>query len=124
MKIKFFHAFLIISAITIYIMEGVALNPFAIWNALPLFIGYSIYARGEKNNKPQLIWGAWGFVLCGMALSLYFHMAWMFDWNGLATSSSTSGLIFIFIPFLSVIVGGLGFMLAYAFGIDHLEKMH
>jgi hypothetical protein len=33
------------------------------------------------------------------------HAAWLFDWGGTATGSSTSGLIFLFLPLYALVMG-------------------
>ena len=74
---------------------------------LPLIISYFIYISALKNGGSQ--YSTYGFLIGSMLLSGYIHMAWLLDWDGTGTSSSTSGLIFIFIPLYSLIPGGIGF---------------
>jgi hypothetical protein len=46
---------------------------------------------------------------------MFAHAAWAFDWGRTATGSSTSGLIFIFLPIYAVVLGGLAFGLLRLF---------
>ena len=111
-----FYGVLIVLGVFIYVAEGVAVNPFAIWNGLPLFISYELFNRGRKDGERSKIWGAVGFLVGSMALSIYVHLAWMFDWDKIKTGSSTAGLIFIFIPIYSLITGGIGYIIGWGIG--------
>jgi hypothetical protein len=103
MKHYVFFIVLIVLAIFIYISEGVPFNGFTVWNMLPLFISLVLYTSRKKSY-----YGAYGFLIGSMLLSGFFHLAWLFDWWGSATGSSTGGFIFIFIPIYALIPGGLG----------------
>ncbi len=118
MKKNAFYITLIILAIFVYVSEGVSFNAFTAWNMLPLIISYFLYLAPTK--KGTSLYGAYGFLIGSMLLSGYIHMAWLFDWGGTKTGSSTSGLIFIFIPIYSLVSGGLG--MAIGKGIAHGKK--
>jgi len=113
MKKYFFYLVLIVLAIFIYVTEEVSFDLFTIWNMLPLIISLILYKYGQKQEIK--IYGAYGFLIGGMILSGYFHMAWFFNWDGIKTGSSTSGLIFIFIPIYSLIPGGIGYFVGRSF---------
>ncbi len=111
-----FIIILVALGVFIYVAEGVLINPFAVWNALPLFVSYALYKSGKSAGKRARVWGAVGFLAGSMALSGYVHLAWMFDWGEIKTGSSTAGLIFIFIPIYAVIAGGIGYLSGWAIG--------
>ncbi len=103
-------------ALIIYYLEGILINPFAIWNASPLLISYLLVSKSiEQNSKPIFI----GFVLftfISLTLSLLGHFAWHFDWQQTKTGSSTSAILFIFIPAYAIILGGVGYVLGLFIG--------
>lgn len=118
--LKLFLAFFVIH------VEG--WQAFAIWNCLPLIVlGVMdlliIWHMIEKTKKVSLILRA-GFIgleLGTIPLILLGHVAWYFDLDSTATGSSTSGLIFIFIPIYAVIFGVItGFVCAGATAIVSL----
>src|SRR3972149_438773 len=111
-------------AILIYFLEGVALNPFAIWNASPLLISYFLYSRGLTLNSRPVIIGFAFYTIISLGLLLFGHLAWYFDWQGTKTGSSTSGLIFIFLPLYAVILGGIGYLFGWLAGtaINRLRR--
>lgn len=103
-------------AILIYYLEGIAFNPFALWNASPLLISYYLVSKGIRiNSKPVLI-GFVFYTIASLGLLLFGHFAWYFDWQGTKTGSSTSGLIFIFLPVYAVILGGVGYLFGWLTG--------
>jgi hypothetical protein len=88
------------------VSEGIPFNEFTAWNMLPLFISFILYFAAVAKGKP--LHKAYGFLLGSMLLSVFFHLAWLFDWWGSKTGSSTAGLIFIFIPIYSLVSGAFG----------------
>ena len=107
MKRNFFYITLIVLAIFVFVSEGVAFNVFTVWNMLPLIISFVLYVNATtKGSTP---YGAYGFLIGSMLLSSLIHLAWFFDWGETKTGSSTSALIFIFIPIYSLIPGGIGY---------------
>jgi hypothetical protein len=97
-----------------YLAAGVPFNVFTAWNMLPLLISLILYALAIKRE--YLLYGAYGFLLGSMLVSGFFHLSWLFDWDETATGSSTSGLAFIFIPFYSLVSGGIGFAIGTGVG--------
>ncbi len=113
---KMFIGMLFICAALIYAAEGLIINPFAIWNSSPLMISFISFRSAIKNHSKSELGGCMGFTLVSMALTLFFHGAWYFDWGETKTGSSTSGLIFIFIPIYALIVGGIGYVIGWFLG--------
>ena len=84
------------------------LDPFWLWNSLPFGLGLGLIDRAQRLGQSSL--PAIGFSLGAGALSLYFHVAWLFDWDEMATGSSTSGMIFLFLPIYALVAGAVGWM--------------
>ena len=94
-------------------VEG-PLNPFWVWNATPIALGYLLLSRSAKRSStpiPEL-----SYVIVTSCFVVLFHIAWMLDLGGTQTGSSTAGLIFIFLPIYAVLLGGAAFGLGYMFG--------
>jgi hypothetical protein len=91
--------------------EGI-INPFIPWNLVPVVIGYFLTRRAMVGTVPgqNAAWPAAGYNAAGVGTVIFFHMAWLFDWGGMATGSSTSALIFIFLPAYALIAGAVGFL--------------
>ena len=88
------------------------LNPFWLWNSLPFGLGLGLIDRAQRLQQSTL--PAIGFSLGAGSLSLYFHLAWILDLGEVATGSSTSGVIFLFLPLYALVPGGLGFVVGKA----------
>ena len=83
------------------------LNPFWIWNAVPVALGYALLRRARRKAfwpVPEV-----AFIVLSCGLLLFAHAAWMFDWGRVGTRSSTSALVFIFLPIYALLLGGLAF---------------
>ena len=83
------------------------LNPFWVWNAIPVALGYALLRRARHNGfwpAPEI-----AFIALSCGLLLFAHAAWAFNWGRTATGSSTSPLIFIFLPIYAIFLGGLAF---------------
>lgn len=101
----------ILCILIIAVAEGF-INPFILWNIIPLIIGYIFIRRAVKKipNKKGDIWPAACFCLISSGYIVFYHIAWLFNWGSIATGSSTSGLIFIFIPIYASAGGIIGFL--------------
>lgn len=102
-------SFILIIGFVAYV-EG-PLNPFWAWNALPILLGYILLRRAAKVSSkpiPEL-----AYVIASSIFVVLFHIAWMLDLGNIQTGSSTSGLVFIFLPIYAVILGGGAFGLGY-----------
>jgi hypothetical protein len=111
MKTTPFWPFLVVVAL-IAVAEG-PLNPFWIWNAIPVPLGYALLRRARRRSfrpAPEI-----AFIALSCGLLVFAHAAWAFDWGRTATGSSTSALIFIFLPIYAVALGGLAFGLLRLF---------
>jgi hypothetical protein len=111
MKTTPFWPFLLLVELIAF-TEG-PLNPFWVWNAIPVALGYALLRRARRRAfrvAPEI-----AFIVLSCGLLLFAHAAWAFDWGRTATGSSTSALIFIFLPIYAIVLGGLAFGLLRLF---------
>ena len=80
---------------------------------MPLVIGFVLVERAKSRGVQPI--PEYAFVIFGCGLILTTHLVWYFDWGEMATESSTSGLIFLFLPIYAAIAGGLAFGITYLF---------
>lgn len=85
-------------------------NLLTAWNLVPLLAAGFITSRfltksTEETNEKHLSTPVAGFVFTNVAVIILAHLAWLFDWGGTATSSSTSGLLFVILPVLAFLAG-------------------
>ena len=95
-------------------VEG-AINPFTVWimvwNVLPLLLaGIVVHLSADKLGSGGLMRqcvsvSASGFSVAVAAVVSLGHLAWLFDWGGTATGSSTSALLFVVLPPLALFAG-------------------
>ena len=80
----------------------------AVWNVTPLLLalGAVAVARSSHGSLEVRVFGT-VFWVTQVILVTYFHAAWLFDLEQIATRSSTAGLIFFDIPLYSVVGGFL-----------------
>jgi hypothetical protein len=111
MKSYVFYFLLFVSALFIYVTEGIFFNPFALWGMLPLLISFAMFRYAQK--KETSVARAYSFLLAGMVPTTYFHLTWFLNVDDVQTGSSTASLIFLFIPIYAMIAGGIGYFLAW-----------
>lgn len=102
--------FVLAIALVVYV-EG-PFNGFVVWNALPVLLGFGVLVAGRRA-RPPLVAGCMAFAVLATLPVVLFHLAWMFDWGGTATSSSTSALAFIFVPLWACAFAGIAGVLAW-----------
>jgi len=74
-------------------------DSFTYWNCLPVAIAFIVLLVSRQSTPAR------AFALVSAGITVFMHLAWIGDWGGITTGSSTSGLIFIFIPAWSVAFG-------------------
>ncbi|MEW5725884.1 MAG: hypothetical protein AB1896_22435 [Thermodesulfobacteriota bacterium] len=114
-------AALILTLLIIGYVEGFN-NPFAIWNALPVLAAGGLLARGRDETMEQASsgrFGAYGFAAGVILIEAGAHFAWIYNWAGTATGSSTSALMFVTLPVVALAVGGAGMLAGRAIGRFH-----
>jgi hypothetical protein len=82
-----------------------------LWNCSPFFVALGIVAVSRRQSR-AIRFAAYGFSAGATGLVLYGHIMWAFDIGRTATGSSTSALMFIFLPAWAVIVGAVAAVLA------------
>lgn len=85
-----------------------------LWNAGPVLGATLVCLFGSLPKRRPSTSAA--FLLGTAGVTVAFHLAWLVDLQGFQTGSSTSGLIFIFVPFSAVGAGTVCAALAFAFG--------
>lgn len=80
---------------------------FWIWNCVPIVASYVLLARARQKNMNPLPAIAFFLVACGLVLLA--HAAWLYDWSGIASGSSTAGLMFIMLPVYACALGAAAF---------------
>ena len=94
--------FLAVIALVIHTMGR--FDEFTVWNCLPVVVAWIVMLAGLRRSRPILA-AAIAYAVVSTGFTTFFQLAWLFDWDGTATGSSTSGIAFIFIPFWSVVFG-------------------
>ncbi len=92
----------------VVLVEG--LEIFAAWNLVPVvfaLVACVFGARQFRSASRAARIGLAMFCVVTLACVALVHLAWRFDWGATATGSSTSGLIFLFVPVYSVAVGAV-----------------
>ena len=107
--------FLLVVALVMH-AQG-SFSVFAIWNALPGALSFGMLLLGLRSRRPAAV-GCFAFAGSVTLPLALFHLAWLFDWGGTATGSSTSALAFIFIPFWACVFGAI--IGAVAWGISRV----
>lgn len=87
-------------------------NWVALWNLVPLAVAALAILWGTGAERPS--WSAVTFAGVTALMIALTHAAWVFDWGGTQTESSTAGLLFLFSPIYSVLLGTVGWTVARA----------
>lgn len=87
-------------------------NWIALWNLMPLAVAALAILRG--TGAGQLSWSVVTFAGVTALAIVLTHAVWVFDWGGTQTGSSTAGLLFLFSPIYSVLLGTVGWIVARA----------
>ena len=106
------NVILLIMLVTVVIVER-PLNPFWLWNAIPIVLGYILVRRAKSKSLKPI--PEYGYIAVGGGLVFLVHLAWAFNWCEGTSGSSTSGLIFLFLPAYALVAGGLTFGLIHSF---------
>ena len=96
--------FLLVVALVIYVERP--FDGFTLWNAFPVALGFGVLLLGLRSCRATAA-GCVAFAVSATLLVAHFHLAWLFDWGGTATGSSTSALAFIFVPFWVMLFAGI-----------------
>ena len=97
----------VVGALVLFV-EGV--DAFAFFNLGPVLLVIAAAVLVYRTGAGQWVDLGVPLVCAGFAilgLVAFAHLAWHFDWAGTATGSSTSGLLFLFLPMWAMLVGGV-----------------
>ena len=94
-------------------------NYFALYQLLPIAIFYifqlKVFNKIKRSETAPFI-----FYILSLLILLFFPLAmqimWYFDINNLASKSSTSGLLFVWLPIYAVIPGIITCLIAWILG--------
>jgi hypothetical protein len=106
-----------ITAVILYILADTLINPFIFWTCLPLYISYYFVNKAARDESVKKLFAAYGFMAVSIIFSIFYHITWYIDWQETRTGSSTSALIFVWLPIYSVILGFMGYALGHLTGI-------
>jgi hypothetical protein len=128
-RVLLYLCLVLVVALVVWV-EG-ATNPFTVWNILPLLLAWFMVrraaGRSPQHRSPQegRAGAAAAFTLAVVAVVGTAHLAWVFDWHGTATGSSTAALIFVVLPVLAVLAGALAWAvvkLATIYAVNRKRK--
>lgn len=101
---------MLLAACGLFVLYAEGLHWIALWNLLPLFMAGMAIARGTRAKGTS--WAALTFASVAVVAIAVVYLDWVFDWGGTQTGSSTAGLIFIFLPIYSLLLGACGWAVA------------
>jgi len=109
---------LIAAGALIVVVEGPFLHLFLIWNLLPIILALVFIHLAEERLplSPQAFFALFVSIAFAVGVTVFFHLAWMIDIAGTATGSSTSALMFVFLPVYSAIAGVIGGVIGVLIG--------
>ena len=101
-----FPAAFVLCLTPIFLVGGFS-SGFTYWNAAPVAMAFALLAAFGDNRFTGT------FAVVAIGFTELMHIAWIGDLGDTATGSSTSGLIFIFLPFWSVLFGLIAVFVAW-----------
>ena len=113
MKVIIAILFLLVVSLVIYATGS--FDGFTVWNVLPVALGFGVFLIGLRSQQAMAV-GCISFGVSVTAQVVLFHLAWLFDWGGTATSSSTSALAFIFVPIWAIVSASIIGLVAWGIG--------
>ena len=109
---------LALTAVLVAYVGGVT-NPFTVWNLVPLVVAAAVKYCALPTSLAAI-----GFALLTCTVVVVAHLAWLFDWGSTATGSSTAGLMFVTLPVLALLAGGVGWLTGWMMGRIVLRTRH
>lgn len=87
-------------------------------NLIPPLIGWVLLAwiLSRRIDDPRWWLGWLGFLVPALGLSGYLHLAFVFDWQQLASTATTPALLFRYLPVYALVAGGIGFAIGWIVG--------
>lgn len=96
----------LLAACGLLVVYAEGLHWIALWNLLPLLLAGRVVARGTGAARRS--WSGVAFAGVATLATGLLHTAWVCDWGGTQTGSSTAGLIFLFAPIYALVLGTVG----------------
>lgn len=112
------HIILALSVLFVGYAEP-SISPFIVWNILPIVVVLIILRYTDRvvdSSLPKQV-GIYGFVFLTTGTVVIAHLAWLLDWGGTATGSSTSALMFVTLPILALLSGCIGWFAGWCIGL-------
>jgi len=100
------------------------LNYFALYQLLPIILFY--FFQVKVFSDIEGIWMKICYILAILILLIFpllAQVSWYYDINGLASKSSTSGLLFVFLPIYASLPGLLICVIAFAIKSNRKKMM-
>lgn len=93
-------------------------DSFTLLNCVPIILSYlAIRYIPWRRKSLKRIMLVFGFSIFSTGLTIFVYLAWTFDFFAMATGSSTSGLIFLFLPAYSIVFGLFGALIGWVVGL-------
>lgn len=126
MKFALFILAILAFAIFIFIGEGGALTGVTLWNMMPLAVSLYFFVVGRASQSRISAYSVIGFLCGSMLLSGWIHLKFLLDINEIKSGSSTSVLMFLFLPVYALVSGAVGGWVGYKIGrfLIHRSQSH
>ncbi len=102
---------IVLSMPFLYLMQKSNFSLLTIWVLSPLIVSYLGLYLAQKFSSQVILNSIYVYTAISASLILYIHIQWFFDINSFRSGSSTSALVFLFVPFYAFIFGGIGYLL-------------
>lgn len=102
--------YLLVLALIIYAERAASLV--VIWNCLPVAAAFFILVWGLHGRAARVV-ATIVFSLVVLSMEGLIHLAWEFNWGKVKTGSSTSGLVFLFVPLWAILFGSVAAAIGY-----------
>lgn len=111
MKYYNIYVLCLLCAILVFVLLG--LNFFAAYQLLPILIFIIFRRKVFQTIKGQYVRLCYALsVLAFLLFPLVMQIGWYFDINEMSSGSSTSGLLFLYLPIYSIFLGLIPALLA------------
>ena len=117
-KIVFALFTLLLAGFSWLVIQANPLASLALWNLLPAGLAWILLAVILRRHWDDARWwlGWIGFCTPALGLSAYLHLAFLLDWQGIASRAVTPQLLFRFLPWYVLFAGGIGFAIGWIIG--------
>ena len=114
---------LVLTAAALFIARVEGGGVYLARNLAPLLAAQLLWVLALVRNHGRWIaddrrWtlAAFGFAIPAVGLSVYLHAQWFYDIDGIATRARTPDLLFAYLPYYTVVAGGIGFAIGWIVG--------